>query len=109
MTLQQKREKLFQELASISMLAELIKIYYANSIQDTLFRNPKIQSKADKIKSFAESIQKKELGDAVRIIPEHADMMENEHAVQLWRIMNYFAFRPTKVLEEFADGLEVME
>lgn len=109
MTLQQKREKLFQELACISMLAELIKIYYANSIQDTRFRNPKIQSKADKIKSFAESIQKKELGDAVRIIPEHADMMENEHAVQLWRIMDYFAFMPTKKLEEFADGLEGIE
>lgn len=109
MTLEQKKQKLFKELASISMLCELIKIYYVNSVQDTRFRNPRIADKASKIQSFADSIQKRELKDAVRVLPNHADEMANEHALQLWRIMDYFMFMPTAQLEEFAEGLEKME
>lgn len=109
MTIEQRRETLFKNLAGIAMLCELIKIYYINSIKDTRFRNPKIQSKADKIISFANSIQNKELGDAVRLKAETKEEMEDEHALQLWRIMDYFMFMPTDKLEEFADELHKIE
>lgn len=103
-----EKEKQFADsILGIHALCELIKIYYYNSIKDTRFKNPRITSKADKIKEFADSIAGKELRDL--IVMKHRDVFEDEHALQLWRIFNHFLLKPTAALEEFADGIEKME
>lgn len=109
MTREQRAEQLVRDLSGISTLCELIKIYYYRSIKDTRFRNPKIADKAEKIKKFAESIQNKELIGYIKVREDFKDIMENEHALQLWRIFDKFLFAHTEQLEEFADGVENME
>lgn len=106
MTTEKRRELLTKNLASISFLCELINIYYINSIKDTKFRSPRTQSKAQKIQEFVKSIQSKELGQAIKLKADSKDKMENEHALQLFRVFDHFVFMPTDQLEEFADSLD---
>lgn len=107
--LEEKRYRLFKNLCNIDQLCELIIIYYYNSIADTRFRNPRIEDKAKKIKEFANSIKCKELKGAIKLKEDYADQMQNEHAVELWRVMDYFSFMPTDKIREFMDGVEKME
>lgn len=107
MTIEEKRELLTKNLASISLLCELINIYYLNSVKDTRFRSPKTQSKAQKIQEFVKSIQSKELGHAIKLKDESRDEMENNHALQLFRLFDHFVFMPTASIEEFMDGIEL--
>lgn len=106
MTTQKRAEQLVRELAGISTLCELIKIYYYNSIKGTRFKNPRIQDKAEKIKSFAESIQKKELGGYIEVKKDFKETMENEQSLHLWRIFNHLVFCETSKLEKIADDIE---
>lgn len=109
MTIEERRELLTKNLASISLLCELINIYYINSIKDTRFRSPKTQSKAKKIQEFAKSIQSKELGKVIKLKDESRDEMENNHALQLFRLFDHFVFMPTASIEEFMDGIDKIE
>lgn len=106
---QEKADQLIRDLSGIHTLAEMIKIYYLNSIKDTRFRKPKIQGKATKIQEFAHSIQTQELKDYLKVKKEYEEVMADEHCLQLWRILDHFLFADTKALEEFADALEKNE
>lgn len=103
----QSEKRFIDAVLGIHALCELIKIYYMLAIKDTRFRNPRIQSKADKIKEFATSITDKELKDL--ILMQNRDVFEDEHSLQLWNIFNTFLLKPTEALEEFAEGLADLE
>lgn len=105
--LTQSEKRFVDAVLGIHALCELIKIYYMLAIKDTRFRNPRIQSKADKIKEFACSITDKELKDLIRL--QNKDVFEDEHSLQLWNIFNTFLLKPTEALEEFADSLAELE
>lgn len=101
------KNNLEKDLTGIMFLCDMINIYYYNSVKDHKFQRKQVAEKAVRIKRIADSIKLKELSHKMKIIPERADAMENEHALQLWRIVNAFLLFPTDRLEEFADGLEV--
>ncbi len=109
MTIDKRKERFVKDLSGIHLLCELIKIYHLSSMEGTRFKNQRIADKAEKIKSFANSIQNKELKGYIEFDPKKAEFMENEHSLQLWRIMDYFMFQPTDQLEEFADSVESID
>lgn len=102
------KEKQFADsILGIHALCEMIVIYYHASIKGTRFKNPRIESKAGKIKEFANSIRNKELQSLIRL--QNGEEFEDDHVLQLWRIFNHFLLTPTDALERFADGIEEME
>lgn len=103
-----EKEKQFADsILGIHALCEMIVIYYHVAINGTRFKNPRIESKADKIKEFANSIRNKELQSLIRL--QNGEDFEDDHVLQLWRIFNHFLLTPTDSLREFADGIEKME
>lgn len=102
-----KEKEFADSIIGIHALCEMIVIYYHASIKGTRFKNPRIESKADKIKEFANSIAGKELRGL--IVMKKQDDFKDDHVLQLWRIFNHFLLKPTAALEEFAEGIEEME
>lgn len=101
-----REQRFVKDLAGICTLCEMVKIYYINSIKGTRFRNPRISSKADKIKEFAHSIQSKELKGYVKMRSEWVEEFEDEHALALFRVFDQLLFAPTDEINRIADELE---
>lgn len=99
-------KKLENNLAGIMLLCDLINIYYYNSVKDHKYQRKQIEDRSKKIKAFANAIKHKELGQIMKVVPGREDVMENEHALHLWRIFDYFMLHPTDRLAEFADSLD---
>lgn len=99
-------ERLEKNLSGIMLLCDMIEIYYLNSVKDFKFQRVQIERKANAIRRFAKEIKHAEAGKFMRIDPNKADLMENEQALHLWRIVDAFQYFPTDKLEIFADQLE---
>lgn len=103
----EKQKRFAESILGIHALCEMIVIYYHASIKGTRFKNPRIESKADKIKEFANSIRNKELDGLVKL--QHQEAFEDDHVLHLWRIFDHFLLIPTDSLKELAEGIEKME
>ena len=95
--LEQKREKLFRNLALIHALSHIMQIAYYDSIKDSNFRNPKIKAKADLLKKHSEDIIKS-LGEGVRLKEEAEDFMLYEHNVEVYELLRSLVFTQTDVI-----------
>lgn len=103
-----KAERLFLGFAIADLAIEVAKISLLTGIKGTNFRNPKMTMKLDKVESMLQDIQKSELGQVVNLHPDYVDVMQNEHALEIYRWFTLMAFYPTSHLQEFNDGTEKM-
>lgn len=103
-----KAERLFLGFAIADLAIEVAKISLLTGIKGTNFRNPKMTMKLDKVESMLQDIQKSELGQVVNLHPDYVDVMQNEHALEIYRWFTLMAFYPTSHLREFNDGTEKM-
>lgn len=103
----QKKKRMFTSFAIAHLNLEVAKISLIDGIKGTEFRNPKMFNKIDKIQTLLEDVQKSEMGSVIRLHPDYADTMENEHALEIYRWFNLMAFYPTESLKEFNDGVEL--
>lgn len=101
-------KKIFKGLAISQMALEVAIISLITNLKGTSLKNPKMMLKLDKAEALIKDVQKSELGKLVYLDPEHADMMENEHAVEIYRFFELMGFYPTEKLREFNDGTEAM-
>lgn len=99
-----KQKQFVDGMLTIHALCEMIINQYHITIADTNFKNPRIESKANKIREFANSITDKELRGMVTF--KHKEEFKNDHVWQLHRLLTHFILKPTSALEEFADSLE---
>ena len=102
--IEQKREKLFRNLALIHSLSKIIEIAYFDSIKDTNFRNPKIKAKADMLHRHSEDIIKS-LGDAVKLKEDMSDFMEYDHFVEVFELLRMLVFVGTDTIKVFQNVL----
>ncbi|MDM1294274.1 hypothetical protein HX021_08180 [Sphingobacterium sp. N143] len=91
---EQKREKLFRNLALIHSLAKVILIAYQDSLKGTNFTKPQIKAKSDQISKLSEDIIKS-IGDAVRLKSEMEEYMEYEHFTEVYELLTILVFLDT--------------
>ncbi len=91
---EQKREKLFRNLALIHSLSKIILIAYQDSLKGTNFSKPQIKSKSDHISKLSEDIIKS-IGDAVRLKEEMEEYMEYDHFTEVYELLTILVFLDT--------------
>lgn len=101
-----KRKKMFDSFAIADLAIEVAKISIIDGIKGIRFNNQKMNQKLSKIETLLDDIQKSEIGKVVTMLPEYVEVMQNEHAVEIYRWFQLMAFYPTGHLEEFNNGVE---
>ena len=101
-----KKKKMFDCFAIADLAIEVSKISVIDGIKGTNFRNPKMNQKVSKVETLLDDIQKSEIGQVVTMLPEYVEVMQNEHALEIYRWFQLMAFYPTEHLREFNDGVE---
>ena len=103
--LEQKRENLFRDLATIHVLGKIIQIGYYSSIKGTNFLKPQIASKGDQIYKLSEDIIKS-LGEAVRLKEDKAEYMEYEHFTEVYELIKSLVFLDTQSISNLTKVIQ---
>lgn len=103
--LEQKRDNLFRDLATIHILGKIIKIGYYSSIKGTNLLKPQIASKGDQIHKLSEDIIKS-LGEAVRLKEDKAEYMEYEHFTEVYELIKSLVFLDTQSISNLTKVIQ---
>lgn len=103
--LEQKRDNLFRDLATIHVLGKIIQIGYYSSIKGTNFLKPQIASKGDQIYKLSEDIIKS-LGEAVRLKEDKAEYMEYEHFTEVYELIKSLVFLDTQSISNLTKAIQ---
>lgn len=103
---EEKKKKLFDCFCIGDLAFEVGKIAFIDGIKGTNINKVKFERKVDKILDLCDDLQKSEFGQVVNLHPDYIEVMENEHAVEIYRWFQLMAFYPTDHLRDFNDGVE---
>ncbi len=98
---------MFDCFAIADMAIEVAKIAMITGVKGTNFKNKKMFDKLERIESLLSDVQKSEIGKVVSVMDDYKDIMENEHAVEIFRWFQLMGFYPTDHLSAFNDGVEL--
>lgn len=103
MTKEEKIKQILKSVQTINALANCIIIEYQVLLVDKPFTSPVLNQKAKRIKEYAEDIKKCYSQYARSLDQEFSD---NEHALALWRLFDYFSLMETGQLNRYLDLVE---
>lgn len=102
-----KKKTMFTCFAISDLAIEVAKISVITGIKGINFKNPKMTNKLNKVEDLMKDIQKSELGQVVNLHPDYIEVMQNEHALEIFRWFELMAFYPTDHIRAFNDGIEI--
>ena len=108
MTKEQLSKRLFNHTALVQQMSKVIELSIYMGMKDL----PNLLPTRAKIKTNVQNIERAcknitlNLNDIVKVKDDFADIMENEHAYELYRLCSNMFFVDTKDLKEFNDGVD---